>query len=222
MIDDGDRIVEVTADGSATIYVSSLDEHYHSVKGALTESCHIYRDCAFLHRSRDGRRLRLLEIGFGTGLNAVVTAMAADECHQVDYITLEKYPVSVDVVSSLGYEKVVDATLFNAVHQASWMNLIQITPHFAIEKINCDFTSDPLPQNIDVVYFDAFAPEKQPEMWTRQVFENLYEAMNEGGVLTTYCAKGVVRRMLESVGFDVERLAGPVGGKREILRATKV
>ena len=214
------RVVEVTDDGSATIFLPELDEHYHSVKGALTESCHIYRDCAFMYRNA-GRRLRLLEVGFGTGLNAVVTAMATDQCHQVDYFTLEKYPVSSEMVAKLGYGELVDETLLTAIHEATWNELNIITPHFAINKIKCDFTCDELPQNIDVVYFDAFAPEKQPEMWSPQIFARLYDVMNEWGVLTTYCAKGVVRRQLEAVGFVVERLAGPVGGKREILRATK-
>lgn len=222
MNDVENRVVEITDDGSATIFVPSLDEHYHSVKGAFTESCHIYRDCAFLHRSRLGERLRLLEVGFGTGLNAVVTAMVADENHQVDYLTLEKYPVEIAMIEQLGYEKFVDTSLYKAIHQAQWQLLESITPDFSIQKINCDFTCDTLPQNIDVVYFDAFAPEKQPEMWSQMVFERLYDVMNEGGILTTYCAKGVIRRQLESVGFRIERLAGPIGGKREILRATKL
>ena len=215
------RVVEVTDDGSATIFLPELDEHYHSVKGALTESCHIYRDCGFMHRSTDGKRLRLLEVGFGTGLNAVVTAMAADQNHQVDYFTLEKYPVSSDMVEALGYGAHTDESLLAAIHAAPWNELTQIAPDFSINKIKCDFTVDALPQNIDVVYFDAFAPEKQPEMWSPEIFARVYDVMNSGGVLTSYCAKGVIRRQLEAVGFVVERLAGPVGGKREILRATK-
>ena len=215
------RVVEVTDDGSATIFLPELDEHYHSIKGALTESCHIYRDCAFKYRSLDGKRLRLLEVGFGTGLNAVVTAMAADQNHQVDYFTLEKYPVSSEMVEALGYGAHTDESLLAAIHAAPWNELTQITPDFSINKIKCDFTVDALPQNIDVVYFDAFAPEKQPEMWSPEIFARVYDVMNSGGVLTTYCAKGVIRRQLEAVGFVVERLAGPVGGKREILRATK-
>ena len=215
------RVVEVTDDGSATIFLPELDEHYHSVKGALTESCHIYRDCGFMHRSTDGKRLRLLEVGFGTGLNAVVTAMAADQNRQVDYFTLEKYPVSSDMVAALGYGVHTDQSLLTAIHAAPWGELAPITTAFSINKIKCDFTVDALPQNIDVVYFDAFAPEKQPEMWSPEIFARVYDVMNSGGVLTTYCAKGVIRRQLEAVGFVVERLAGPVGGKREILRATK-
>ncbi len=211
--------VEMTADGSATVYLPELDEHYHSVKGALTEAMHIYRDCAFVHRS-DGNRLRLLEVGFGTGLNAVVTAMRADASCPVHYMSLEKFPVDNELVSQLGYDKIVDASLFDKIHSAGWNVPVELTPYFTLEKLIADYIADPLPTGIDVVYFDAFAPEKQPEMWTVDAFARLRDVMNPGGVLTTYCAKGDIRRMLSSLGFTVERLAGPANGKREILRAT--
>lgn len=212
--------VEETADGSATIFIPEMNEHYHSVKGALTESQHIYRDCAFLHRC-DGGRLRLLEVGFGTGLNATVTAMAAAVGRQVHYIGLEKYPVDSDLLARLDYGSIVDEKLFAAIHGAEWGEATVITPHFTLTKLQMDYTRDELPTEVDVVYFDAFAPEKQPDMWTEEAFRRLYDAMASGGVLTTYCAKGVVRRLLSAVGFEVYRIAGPVGGKREILRAIK-
>lgn len=217
------RVVEITADGSATIYIPEMDEHYHSVKGALTESEHIFRDCAFLHRSgsSDKERLRALEIGFGTGLNAAVTAMATNQNTQVHYISLELYPLSIDEVMALGYHDCVDKELFIALHSAPWEIATEITPFFTLEKRKCDLLTAELPTEIDVVYFDAFAPEKQPAMWSEDVFKRIYNAMTPGGVLTTYCAKGAVRRLLSSLGFRVERLPGPIGGKREILRATK-
>ena len=213
--------IQHTDDGSATLFVPELDEHYHSVKGAYTESLHIYRDCAYMYAAEHSseRPLRLLEIGFGTGLNAAVTAMAATAERPVHYITLEKYPVAPQLVGDLGYDAWVDAQLFAAIHAAPWEQSIAITPHFTLEKRYCDLLAAPLPSDIDIVYFDAFAPEKQPEMWSPEVFARIYEAMRPGGVLTTYCAKGVIRRLLQSTGFTVERLAGPVGGKREILRA---
>ena len=213
-------VVEPTADGSATLYVEELDEHYHSVKGALTESEHIYRDCAFLHRS-NGTPMRLLEIGFGTGLNAVVTAMVADADHPVHYISLEKYPVEAQLLTTLGYAKQVDNTLLQAIHNAEWNKPVAITPYFTLEKRQADYLADPLPDSIDIVYFDAFAPEKQPEMWSEEAFARLYNALAPQAVLTTYCAKGHIRRLLSSLGLTVERLAGPIGGKREILRASK-
>lgn len=214
--------IEITADGSATIYVPHLDEHYHSVKGALTESLHIFRDCAFMHASPTDATLRVLEIGFGTGLNAVVTAMAANEERKAHYISLELYPVAPEMIACLNYGELVDNDLLLLLHNAKWDEPQEITTNFTLEKLQCDFTQCELPQNIDVVYFDAFAPEKQPEMWSEELFARIFEAMSPNGVLTTYCAKGEIRRRLQRVGFEVERLQGPPGGKREILRATKL
>lgn len=213
--------VEITADGSATIYVPHLDEHYHSVKGALTESLHIFRNCAFLYHSPSSQPLRVLEIGFGTGLNAVVTAMATTKDRKAHYISLELYPVEAQLIEKLNYGEMVDNNLLIALHQAQWNAPQVISPTFTLEKLQCDFTQCSLPHDIDVVYFDAFAPEKQPEMWDESLFKRIYDAMSNGGILTTYCAKGEIRRRLQRVGFIVERLAGPPGGKREILRATK-
>ena len=217
--------IQHTEDGSATLFVPELDEHYHSVKGAYTEALHIYRDCAYQYAAErcvcGSTPLRLLEIGFGTGLNAAVTAMAATAQSPVHYITLEKYPVEPSIVNQLGYEALVPAQLFADIHAASWEQPVAITPHFTLEKRCCDLLTTELPHDIDVVYFDAFAPEKQPEMWGAELFARIYHAMRPGGVLTTYCAKGAIRRLLQATGFSVERLAGPVGGKREILRAIK-
>ena len=165
--------------------------------------------------------MRLLEIGFGTGLNAVVTAMAADSQHPIHYISIEKYPVEAQLLSTLAYDTVVDKTLLNAIHAAEWNTPTAITPRFAIEKLQADYLTDSLPNHIDIVYFDAFAPEKQPEMWSEEAFSRLYNTLNPGAILTTYCAKGEIRRRLSALGLIVERLAGPIGGKREILRATK-
>jgi tRNA U34 5-methylaminomethyl-2-thiouridine-forming methyltransferase MnmC len=213
--------IEITADGSATLFVKEMDEHYHSVKGALTESNHIFRDSAFLYRA-DGTSLRLLEVGFGTGLNAAVTAMVADAEHPVHYISLEKYPVSTEMLRKLQYGELVDGELLDKIHASPWNLPVKVTPWFTLEKKHCDYTIDPLPEGIDVVCFDAFAPEKQPDMWTDEAFQRLVEAMNPGAVITTYCSKGVIRRRLESLGLRVERIPGPPGGKREILRATRL
>ncbi|MBO5679250.1 MAG: tRNA (5-methylaminomethyl-2-thiouridine)(34)-methyltransferase MnmD [Bacteroidaceae bacterium] len=217
--------VQHTEDGSATLFVPDMDEHYHSIKGAYTEALHIYRDCAYQHATErfptDGYPLRVLEIGFGTGLNTAVTAMAANAQHPVHYITLEKRPIAPSLVEELGYDSLVDAQLFAAIHAAPWEEPTAITPHFTLEKRCCDLLTTPLPSDIDIVYFDAFAPEKQPEMWSADIFARIYQAMSSHSVLTTYCAKGSIRRMLQATGFTVERLAGPIGGKREILRAIK-
>ena len=216
-------IIENTDDGSTTIYLPDLDEHYHSVKGALVESRHIYRDCALMHRlaSPHDDIVNVLEIGFGTGLNAVVTATANTAPTHVHYHSLELHPLSPEQVSQLNFGALTDADIFARLHDAPWGEAVDITNTFTLHKICGNFVTMPLPQLIDVVYFDAFAPEKQPEMWQPELLQKVYDAMRTGGVLTTYCAKGVVRRMLEQIGFAVERIPGPPGGKREILRATK-
>lgn len=209
--------IEPTADGSSTIYLPELDEHYHSVKGALTESIHVYRDCAYLHHVPG--QLRLLEVGFGTGLNAAVTAMSTTS--PLHYISLELYPLDATEIGSLGYGDIVDKNILKAVIEAPWDKAVSITPMFTLEKRQADYTLCDLPRDIDVVYFDAFAPDKQPEMWSEQCFSRLIDVMRPGAVMTTYCAKGIIRRRLSALGLVVERIPGPANGKREILRAIK-
>ncbi|MGN0228461.1 MAG: tRNA (5-methylaminomethyl-2-thiouridine)(34)-methyltransferase MnmD [Muribaculaceae bacterium] len=215
--------LELTADGSYTLYVPELNEHYHSVKGALTEAQHIFIDMALRHSHAESPRI--LEIGFGTGLNCLLTALEAQSTHcHIHYTGIEHYPLSLDVLQRLDYPNLVgndSADLYYALHRAPWGEPTDITPHFTLLKIENDFTRYTFSPGFDIIYFDAFAPEKQPEMWTQRLFDHLFEVLNPGGILTTYCAKGVVRRMLQSAGFMVERLPGPPAGKREIIRATK-
>lgn len=214
------RIIEHTEDGSATLFVPELDEHYHSVKGARTESQHIFIDMGL--KASAAPQPHVLEIGFGTGLNALLTLETAEqEKRNIHYTGIELYPLTWEEVSALGYS---EHPLFKKLHTAPWEEDVEISPHFTLRKIKIDakvLITDTLSLNPDLVYFDAFAPEKQPEMWNEQLFRSLYVYINTGGILTTYCAKGVIRRMLQAVGFRVERLPGPPGGKREILRATK-
>lgn len=215
-----ERIIERTADGSATLFVPELDEHYHSVKGAQTESQHIFIDLGL--KASTAARLRVLEIGFGTGLNALLTLDAAEEsCKKVHYTGIELYPLPWTVVKQLGYS---DSPFFEALHSAPWEEDSVISPYFTLRKLQADFTKEApeaFGRPFDLIYFDAFAPEKQPEMWSQELFNRLYVSMNSGGILTTYCAKGVVRRMLQTAGFTVERLPGPPDGKREVLRGRK-
>ncbi len=208
-----------TADGSNTIYLPELDENYHSIKGAITESQHIFIACG-LSQLRTLPQLTVLEIGFGTGLNTYLTAKYNQTTDQkISYVTLEKNPLSWNTVYQLNY---TSDKLFETIHTADWNIKTDLTPQFSLLKLEADFTKKPkLPSTVDVVYFDAFAPEKQEEMWSKELFDYLYVSMNRGGVLTTYCSKGVIRRRLQEVGFEVERLPGPPNGKREILRATK-
>ncbi len=212
--------VERTDDGSATLYISALDEHYHSTKGALAESLHVYIDTCWRQAARRGEDVRVFEVGFGTGLNATLTAEAAlREKVPTVYISVELHPLDVTTVDMLGYDKLTP--YYAAVNRAEWGGKAVINPYFSLIKIAGNFLEMELPANIDAVYYDAFAPEKQPEMWSEAIIDKLYSSMAPGGMLTTYCAKGVIRRRLQSAGFTVERLPGPANGKREILRATR-
>lgn len=214
--------IEKTADGSATLYRADLDEHYHSVKGALTESLHVYIREGLHHFAEAHPHhspIRLLEVGFGTGLNAALTADWA-EAHpnrHVHYTSLELYPLAPEAVAAMGY----DSANFELVNRAEWNVEVNPSPTLSLCKLEKNFLTCTLPQNIDVVYFDAFAPEKQPEMWSEAALARVYDAMSPGGVFVTYCAKGAIRRLLASLGFTVSRIPGPPGGKREIIRAVK-
>lgn len=222
--------LEQTADGSYTLYVPEMDEHYHSVKGARTESEHVFIHTG-LQRS-SSRTPRVLEVGFGTGLNALLTLLEAEKMQRpVTYTTIEKYPVEPALWQQLDYAHTErEAGLFRDLHEAPWNTEVTLTPWFTLRKCRIDFLQGFYPNTpdirygtaqFDVIYFDAFAPEKQPEMWQPDVLAALQRSLSTGGILATYCAKGVIRRELEQVGFRVERLAGPPGGKREILRGIK-
>lgn len=215
-----------TEDGSHSLYVPHLEEHYHSTHGAIQESHHVYICAGF--GSCTNEHINVLEVGFGTGLNAFLTLLKAEERNAtVNYTSLELYPLEMEIVQQLNYTKHLTdkakAQLFLTMHTAAWDEPIRITPNFSLHKIEIDFSN---PHNLktstlfDVIYFDAFGPDKQPEMWSQQAFDKLYALCNTDAVITTYCAKGTVRRMLQSAGFTVERLPGPPG-KREILRGVK-
>lgn len=215
--------IETTADGSPTLYRRDIDEHYHSVKGALAESLHVYLDLGWKEAAKSTRPVRVFEAGFGTGLNAALTARAAlDAKIHTLYFSAELYPLPKETINRLiplqeeWYRKE-----FRAVNDAEWGSDVEINPFFSLRKIKGDLLSMDLPEDIDVVFFDAFAPEKQPELWSPELFGRIFKAMTSGGILTTYCAKGCIRRMLRETGMLTERLPGPPGGKREVLRATK-
>lgn len=216
--------IEKTADGSYTLFVPELDEHYHSVKGALTESEHIFINMGLKHSCAENPHI--LEIGFGTGLNAFLTSIEAKKGKRnIFYTTIEKYPLDMETIKLLDYPDLIapeESELFYSIHNAGWNSPQTVSKHFTIEKIEGDFTEYRFREGYDIIYFDAFAPEKQPEMWSQKLFDSLFSILNENGILTTYCAKGAVRRMLKTAGFTVERLPGPPGGKREILRGTKI
>ncbi len=217
-------VIEKTADGSTTLYREDIDEHYHSVKGALAESLHVYLETGWKKAAKISRPVRVFEVGFGTGLNAAITAYAALESNiPTEYYSVELYPLPKNT-TNLIYDTLEGKYRepFKLVNESPWNERIDINPFFSLLKLKDNLLTMNLPMELDVVYFDAFAPEKQPEMWDESIFRKLYKAMKPGAVLTTYCAKGNIRRMLQHIGFLTERLPGPPGGKREILRATKL
>jgi len=213
-----------TDDGSHTLYVPEIDEHFHSTFGAVQESQHVFIEAGLNGMTKD--EVTILEVGFGTGLNAMLTAMwCKDKGIKVHYVCFEKYPLLPEVWQSLNYTSVIDRgsdVLFYKIHNAEWEKDVEITDEFKIRKVNADFTSYNLKElpRFDLIYFDAFSPEKQPELWEARIFNNICENTNLNGVIVTYCAKGYVRRAIQAAGFEVERLQGPPG-KREMLRGTK-
>lgn len=215
--------LQLTADGSHTLYIPDMDEHYHSVNGAIQESQHVYIEAAFNQYQKN--EIHVLELGFGTGLNAFLTALEAKKRGiNVFYTTLEKYPLSSQVIEKLNYgaSSVDEINLFQQIHACEWESPCSITSSFVLRKVETDFLEyDFFNKCYDVVYYDAFAPDKQSEVWNQDIFNRLFSSMNPDGILTTYCAKGAIRRMMQQAGFKVERIPGPPG-KREMLRARKI
>lgn len=216
------RIIIKSDDGSETIYVPELEEHYHSTFGAISESRHIFINQGFLFCCKD--HTKILEIGFGTGLNAFLTLIEAiKRTISVSYTAIEKYPLGQEEWERLNYPKLLEkeySSLFPVLHNCEWENVSQLHPYFTIQKHRIDL-KDFIPENTyDIIYFDAFAPGVQPDLWTKEVFLNLYNSLNAGGVLITYSVKGSVKSALKEAGFSLEKLQGP-RGKRHTLRAIK-
>ncbi|GAO30203.1 tRNA (5-methylaminomethyl-2-thiouridine)(34)-methyltransferase MnmD [Geofilum rubicundum] len=214
--------LRISEDGSSTLYRADLDEHYHSFHGAIQESMHVFIE-AGLKNVRPKSALNILEIGFGTGLNALLTWIHKPE-GIIHYHGLEKYPVDPDLTALINYPQLLGGERvlrhFSAMHAGVWDQEMVIQDDFLLTKLKVDLCDFEFKTRYDLVYFDAFAPEKQPELWTDTIFRNIFNKMSHGGVLTTYSAKGAVRRSMQAAGFEVERIPGPPG-KREMLRATK-
>lgn len=213
-----------TLDGSSTLYLEEIGEHYHSTFGAVQESRHVFIDAGY--NRCNSLEISILEIGFGTGLNCFLTLLECLESQKhVRYFALEKYPLDREIWSQLAFGKENEedhVRLFSLLHESPWNRDVTIHPRFRLNKIHDDLLSwkDVKLPMFDIVYFDAFSPEKQPELWASPVFEQIYHKMKENGILVTYCAKGDVRRRLQSIGFRVERIPGPPG-KRQMIRAVK-
>lgn len=218
--------IVITSDGSHTLYLPEMDEHYHSVNGAMGESQHVYISAGFNYIKKE--KINVFEVGFGTGLNAFLTLNEAKTKDKiVEYHSIEFHPVPEEIIKALNFPFFKDfetnsKDIFFRLHSAPWNKPVVIDKNFTLCKNLTDITKwIPVKKNIlDVVYFDAFAPEKQPEVWNQEIFDRIFSAMVIGGVLTTYCAKGELKRMLKKAGFMVEALPG-FSGKREMVRAKK-
>ena len=215
-------IIEKTEDGSDTLFVPELNEHYHSVHGATTESNHVFIDAGLMPILEEKKHIRILEIGFGTGLNALLTILRTNGSHLIHYTGIELYPLPQEVIRQLDFAlPPEEKKVWEQLHTVEWNEYAAITDNFHLKKWQTDVTKCLVfTEQYDLIYFDAFAPDIQPAMWTPELFESLFNAMNDGGILTTYCAKGQVRRNMQQAGFTTERLPGPPG-KREMLRARK-
>ncbi len=220
-----------TADGSHSFYVKDLDEHYHSIHGAIQEAQHVFIKAGIQHLvSQNYSSLSILEIGFGTGLNTLLSYLEAEKLNvKLNYTSLEAFPLEHELIQQLNYVALIASMAsddkkiqqsFDAIHACEWEKESQLSAHFTLHKIKNTLQDSQFKKSFDLIYFDAFGPRVQPEMWTEEIFSKIYAATNPQGCLVTYCAKGEVKRTLKKVGFTVETLPGPPR-KREMVRATK-
>ncbi|MEZ4816915.1 MAG: tRNA (5-methylaminomethyl-2-thiouridine)(34)-methyltransferase MnmD [Flavobacteriaceae bacterium] len=214
-----------TGDGSSTLYLPEWNEHYHSKHGAINEARHVFIQAGlryFLETSKK-KEVSVLEIGFGTGLNSLLTQQYAEENQiKIHYTGVEAYPLEASEISQLNYPEMlhISSLDFLKLHETPWENPFEITEYFILKKRKQFFSEIEDKAVFDIIYFDAFGARVQPELWTEPIFEKMYEALREDGVLVTYASKSSARRAMQHVGFTVEKLAGPPG-KREMLRALK-
>jgi len=213
-----------TEDGSHSLYVPELEETYHSVHGAIRESQHVFLEAGLacvLEKKPAKATLNILEFGFGTGLNALLTAIRCEGTRPVNYHSLEKYPLTTAQTAALNYGKLLcREALFGQLHACPWEKTTAVTDYFTLKKINIDFRDYKTRHQYDLIYFDAFAPGKQPELWDKGIFRQCYALLSPGGVLVTYSANGQLKRDLSAIGFTVAQLPGPPG-KRAMTRAVK-
>ena len=223
-----ERKIILTADGTTTIQIPQWAEQYHSMHGAAQEARHVFLKMGVDHWKKLNSQktaLTILEIGFGTGLNALLTAMhLVNNEVLVNYEGVEAYPVSPIEIEQLNYIDQLDALdfkdFFDQMHAMEWEKSISLSRKFTLKKRKQDFAEIDDRSRYDLIYFDAFGARVQAELWGETIFLKMINALKPGGILVTYAAKGSVRRAMQAVGFTVERLPGPPG-KREMLRAIK-
>lgn len=223
-----ERHIKTTNDGSKTLYINELGEGYHSHHGALQEAEHIFIKNGL--NLINNCEINILELGFGTGLNVLVTInefLKTDKNHIINYYTIEKYPINETEVLHLGYDTLFEnkklKKIYHKIHEDNWGKKVEVSPNFFLQKINCDFfelQNISLPE-IDLVYFDCFGFHAQPDLWEKPLLEMVTNKMKTGGLLTTYSTKGSVRRTLEELNLNIEKKEGPPG-KREMMNAWKL
>lgn len=214
-----------TSDGSSSLYLPEWDENYHSIHGAIQEAYHVFIRNG-LDLFPEGKEVSILEMGFGTGLNCMITFLESQRRGlKIDYVGLEAYPLEVDTVLKLNHLEQLKAEkssdFYLQMLEAAWDCRSEIHENFFLSKKVLLFENFDEEQNFDLIYFDAFGARVQPELWTEAMFKKMYVALKDNGILVTYAAKGSVRRAMLAVGFQVERLPGPPG-KREMLRGRKI
>ena len=217
------EIVE-TGDGSKTIRIVDLDENYHSSHGALQEALHVFIKNGLLE-FKEKLQISIFEMGFGTGLNAFLSGIKANELKlKIEYSGVEAFPISEDEIIALEYAQLVgdeNVELYKKIHSSSWEEMNEMSPFFDLKKIKNELQSLELKkESFVIIYYDAFGPRAQDEMWSVELFKKMYDSLKVGGFLVTYCAKGQVKRNMKEVGFTIEPLPGPPG-KREMTRAWK-
>lgn len=215
----------MTQDGSYTLYSKDHRVTYHSKYGAIQESNHVFVDSGLLPVLKQKDKISILELGFGTGLNVLLTwkNIVEKETVHVNYHSFDVFPLPEDLLNACVYEDhlKIPKSISKSILTSEWDKLVEVDSRFILTKHNKDILKETLSDNyFDIVYFDAFSPESQPELWSISLFEKIYESMTNEAVLVTYCAKGEVKRILKKIGFTLESLPGPPG-KREMTRATK-
>ncbi|MCI4668852.1 MAG: tRNA (5-methylaminomethyl-2-thiouridine)(34)-methyltransferase MnmD [Bacteroidia bacterium] len=215
----------ISKDGSSTLWAPDFDEHYHSIHGALTESLHVFIEAGLQERTKTSSdELHVFEMGFGTGLNALLTYFHKSR-PRISYTSIEKYPIPEEAWEGLNYaEKVGEegaTELFRKFHSSDWGRWVEMGKDFSLKKLKADLLDFESEDQFDLIYFDAFAPSSQAYLWTEELMKKIFNWCRPGAIFTTYSAKGDVRRALIAAGFEVEKIPGPPG-KREMLRARKL
>jgi tRNA U34 5-methylaminomethyl-2-thiouridine-forming methyltransferase MnmC len=220
--------LRISEDGSHTLYREDIDETYHSCHGAIQEANHVFIQSGLLHHASqtEQRDIEILEVGFGTGLNTILSCIKGGEINRnINYTAYELFPLESDVLDQLNYDSICPnisgcSKKFRKIHSSEWQVPVEIDDNFQLTKVKACISQEKCIEKYDLLYFDAFGPRAEPTLWEKEILSLMYDSLKPGGIFVTYCAKGQVRRDLISLGFTVERLPGPPG-KREMLRATK-